>query len=551
LKFDHHYDIMRPRTDYSVDAVQEFVTKLFVPNFFSSALSDHCEEMHYAEEAIIEVDDEEDDNDSMVDDEEDSTSVITMKMLTAPLIDTYSARLHVESLLRGFEDEVRKVQPSDLRMLENCLTLPEPATLPTSLRPAEPDFSTMEYQRANCTAGESIVIGESVSSADSVKAELLSLQGQCSQALKNFAAAANLERAEANMRAHEEKIAKLLQSDGIYVPSNFVEASRLGEPPYGCILSQEDAEAAMHAAELRLAALLQSDQATQHEVAEFLCLSTFAACTAEATVSDIADALFGLSASNLEKLAVCAEATQNEATNIASLKNFAACIAEATVSDIADALVGLSASTLEKLAVCAQAESSDELRTMEAEQLIREELHREDHSSNEVDQLIAEELGGVAKTWVAGSPAAAVRQMRRSTTNLLKSGEHAPKMSPKSCSAMYLDLGLVEKSASSSKAAMAIDLGSSWNSIRAQRSAMSLDLDTSARFSKSSSSKKSARECSVGAVQTKTKMAVDALRPLVISKSIGMIPSMSSLKTVKDPWAWDLGPMSGRSKRSR
>jgi hypothetical protein len=284
------------------------------------------------------------------------------------------------------------------------------------------------------------------------------------------------------MRAHEAKFSALLQSHGVPEP--------VAAPINKAILSQEEAEAKMRAAEERLAFILEREKAPP------------------------------------------------------SLSDLAARVSETSVTDIARTLGGLNANCLQKFAGALE----DEARTMEADQLIREELHREDHSTSEVDQLIAEELSNSVKSWVAGSPAAAVRQMRRKSSGatVFKSSDREPATSSKPCSAMSLDLGLVQKSGSSPKSAMSLDLGIDL------KPAMSLNLEKSARIHKSTSSKKSARDSSVGALQTtKTKTALDGLRPLVMSKSAGTIPSISSLNSGKSPWAWDLGPVSGRSKANR
>jgi hypothetical protein len=292
--------------------------------------------------------------------------------------------------------------------------------------------------------------------------------------MQNFAIVANLEEAEAKMRAHEEKFAAMLQSHGVSIEP-------VAEPIRAVILSQQEAEAKMRAAEERLASILEREQAPPS-------LSDLASRIRETSVTDIARTLESLEACNLEKFAAAME---------------------------------------------------DEAQTIEADQLIREELHREDHSTSEADQLIAEELSNSVQSWVAGSPAAAVRQMRRKSggATVFKSSDREPATSSKHCSAMSLDLGLVQKSGSSQKSAMSLDLG--------------IDLKSS-RGQKSNSLQKSASNSSIGALQsTKNKITVDGLRPLVMSKSAGTIPSMSSLNSGKNPWAWDLGPMSGRSKGIR
>lgn len=298
-------------------------------------------------------------------------------------------------------------------------------------------------------------------------------------------------RAEANMQAHEKKLVALLQSDASL---ESLRASSRREPTHRAILSQEEAEATMRAAEDRFAAILQYDHAKEDEV-----------------------------------------------QTMPSLMDMTSLIHETSVGRIVSALSGLTESSLAKLAASLGANTP----TMHADHFIREE-------EQGIGQL-RDGLSNSAKTWVAGSPATAVRQMRRiSSSNFLKLSERSPATSSKTFSVISVDLGPVQKSGRSQKSAMALDLDVDPACNRRQKAAMALDLNKNSRDDKSSSAKNTARDFSIGGHQTaKAEIPVDALRPLVISKSAGMIPTISSMKSGKSPWEWDLGPMSGRRNSKR
>mmetsp|Transcript_33305 Transcript_33305/g.53007 ORF Transcript_33305/g.53007 Transcript_33305/m.53007 type:complete len:403 (+) Transcript_33305:46-1254(+) len=268
-----------------------------------------------------------------------------------------------------------------------------------------------------------------------------------------------------------------------------LRASSRREPTHRAILSHEEAEATMHAAEDRFVAILQYDHAKENEV-----------------------------------------------QTMPSLMDMTSLIHETSVGRIVSALPGLTESSLAKLAA-----------SLDADHLIREK-------EQGVDQLRNDGLSNSAKTWVAGSPATAVRQMRRSTssTNFLKLSERSPATSSKTFSVRSVDFGPVQRSGRSQKSAMALDLDVDPSCNRRQKAAMALDLNKNSRDEKSSSAKNTATDFSVGGLQpAKAEIPVDALRPLVISKSAGMIPTISSMRSGKSPLEWDLGPMSGRRNSKR
>jgi hypothetical protein len=271
---------MQPQMQ-SPDALQDFVTQLFVPDFFSNTMSDHCEEVYY-KEAVMDVDrDEEDDDDDddgsdfddsnvevncflttskapsseastvpssprtppmpwvatfqfvdgsskkpqfdrftrtssaiqdqvenmrmalrmkrqeaerakkaaggvafcqAVEDKGDElrssvrgdASCSSMKMLTAPLSDLHNIRLRLKSLLSCFEEEVNSDHCS-AKMLEHCLTLPEPVARPTSLCPVEPNIAKTMQIDESATSGYSAIGAADISAAD-VEAELRTLR---------------------------------------------------------------------------------------------------------------------------------------------------------------------------------------------------------------------------------------------------------------------------------------------------------------------------------------------------------------------------------------
>jgi len=156
------------------------------------------------------------------------------------------------------------------------------------------------------------------------------------------------------------------------------------------------------------------------------------------------------------------------------------------------------------------------------EQLIQEEQSQQERLDVEVDQLIGEELLMASKTstWVAGSPAAAARRMRRSASSTFH-GEKAVRSTGSNSTALALDLGL--------------------------------DLSQCAPRGSPSSTRaqKSARSSSTTAVGVARSKKVESLRPLVVSKSSSMLPAFASAGAGGDAYAWSVGPLKTRMTQRR
>lgn len=258
----------------------------------------------------------------------------------------------------------------------------------------------------------------------------------------------------------------------------------------------------------------------------------------------------------------------------------------------------------------------------ENEQLIQEEQSRLDSANLEVENLIKEELINISKPskqdlptrWVAGSPAAAARLMRRAPAtfhmdafeqpgdpvressltrgyaalgvewhsldgNDIKSNARPVQgcltdskvANRASGSALALDLGLdlttgtvhAQKSARSSSRSGSLkskEASSVTNNCSAMALDLGLDLATCIPHvqKKSARSQKSARSSSTGAVKvqslkdgakvSKSRNSTTPLRPLMVSKSAGMLPIFSN---GNDPYAWSAGPLGTMVKVGR
>lgn len=195
----------------------------------------------------------------------------------------------------------------------------------------------------------------------------------------------------------------------------------------------------------------------------------------------------------------------------------------------------------------------------EVERLIAEEAAERPASevSSEVEQLVAEEIAHSTPSkkamWVSGSPAAAARRMRRSAPSLFQmDGDDSADEGPRDSSLTrgYKALGAQVYSL---EARDIKDTGlATWNYAKPRnlgnagsRSAMALDLDLAAGSSRSSQgSARSARSSSATAVKlSKSKHPVAPLGPLVLSKSTGMLPTLSARSAGHDPCAWSVGPL--------
>jgi len=175
------------------------------------------------------------------------------------------------------------------------------------------------------------------------------------------------------------------------------------------------------------------------------------------------------------------------------------------------------AQSLSQFQLMAALYKKEEQASAEVEKLIQEEQSQQEFLDKEVEQLIGEELQKASKSsaaWVAGSPAAAVRSMRRSASATFQN-DTATNVGATGikCSALSLDLGL------------------------------DLSQCTPRESQFSTRTQKSRRSSSMAAL----RVTKSSLRPLVVSKSSSISQAFSTMQAGGHVWdsrqshAWSMG----------